>query len=125
MRSSKGEGATTHCLAIESMKLCPLCGNMLLIEAHDSYRFFCHTCPYVHTIREPFAHTERLQRKELSDILGGPEAWKNAQKTAAHCDRCGNDMAFFKQMQTRSADEPMTIFFQCTNFDCSFRWKEG
>lgn len=69
----------------------------------------------------------RLKRKELDDVLGGEEAWKDADSTSgtpsvystkrireliegivAPCEKCGNDRAYFMQMQIRSADEPMT-----------------
>lgn len=42
--------------------------------------------------------------------------------TEIRCDKCNNNSAFFKQMQTRSADEPMTEFYKCTQ--CSHRWKQ-
>ncbi|VDK28748.1 unnamed protein product [Anisakis simplex] len=28
------------------------------------------------------------------------------------------------QLQTRSADEPMTVFYRCANAECAHRWKE-
>ncbi len=40
------------------------------------------------------------------------------------CPKCAHGKAYFMQMQTRSADEPMTIFFKCCNPDCAHRWKE-
>lgn len=40
------------------------------------------------------------------------------------CPRCGGDRAYFMQLQTRSADEPMTVFYRCANSDCAHRWKE-
>lgn len=40
------------------------------------------------------------------------------------CPKCGHTEAFYMQIQTRSADEPMTIYYKCCNFSCGFRWKE-
>ena len=37
------------------------------------------------------------------------------------CRRCGSKKTTYYQMQTRSADEPMTTFVQCT--ECPARWK--
>jgi DNA-directed RNA polymerase subunit M/transcription elongation factor TFIIS len=37
------------------------------------------------------------------------------------CRRCHSNRCSYRQMQTRSADEPMTTFVSC--LDCSLRWK--
>ena len=80
--------------------------------------------------------------KEVDDVLGGQAAWENVDATEGlvdsfreltvisfifvteTCPRCEHSKAYFVQMQTRSADEPMTIFYKCCNPDCSHRWKE-
>lgn len=69
----------------------------------------------------------RLKRKEVDDVLGGEETWRDADSTASQssffydvenantdprpvvsCDKCGHARAYFYQLQIRSADEPMT-----------------
>lgn len=109
------------------MQFCPTCANLLLVSnsGAEGYRFACQTCPYVHAIRRPIAQRMYLKRKEVDDVLGGADAWKNVDQTEALCPKCGNGKAFFMQLQTRSADEPMTTFYKCTNFSCGARWKEG
>ncbi|VDN27859.1 unnamed protein product [Gongylonema pulchrum] len=62
--------------------------------------------------------------KDLDEVLGGPSAWENAQITDERCPRCSGNRAYFMQLQTRSADEPMTVFYRCANSECAFRWKE-
>ncbi|KAF4727493.1 DNA-directed RNA polymerase III subunit RPC10, partial [Perkinsus olseni] len=54
----------------------------------------------------------------VEDVLGGPDAWKDVQQTEAVCpaDGCDSNRAYFKQMQIRSADEPMTTFYRCVNY---------
>ncbi len=37
------------------------------------------------------------------------------------CGKCGQKKVSYSQAQTRSADEPMTTFCDCTN--CGHRWK--
>jgi transcription elongation factor S-II len=38
------------------------------------------------------------------------------------CSRCKKNQCTYYQLQTRSADEPMTTFITCLN--CNKRWKE-
>ncbi|ORY33014.1 transcription factor S-II, central domain-domain-containing protein [Naematelia encephala] len=44
-----------------------------------------------------------------------------AETDAFKCGKCGARKTTYYQMQTRSADEPMTTFVTCTN--CKNRWK--
>ena len=39
-----------------------------------------------------------------------------------HCGRCGGKNCSYYQLQTRSADEPMTTFVTC--LICGKKWKE-
>ena len=57
------------------------------------------------------------------DILGGASAWENVDRTTVYCAKCGTLVpAYFRQIQIRSADEPMTIFYKCSV--CAFQWNE-
>ena len=57
------------------------------------------------------------------DILGGKSAWENVDRTSVFCSKCSQQvLAYFVQIQIRSADEPMTIFYKCST--CSFQWNE-
>ena len=42
----------------------------------------------------------------------------------AGCAKCGNTEAYFRMQQTRSADEPSTRFYRCTDQKCCHNWKE-
>ncbi|ONH67142.1 DNA-directed RNA polymerase III subunit RPC10 [Cyberlindnera fabianii] len=95
---------------------------MLLVKKNDMgcNCLSCPTCPYEFTVAgaEIFDRKE-LPRKEIDDVLGGDGAWENVDQTAAQCpvDACGNDKAYFFQLQIRSADEPMTTFYKvCFSF---------
>jgi DNA-directed RNA polymerase subunit M len=50
-----------------------------------------------------------------SDIRTNPVA-------QVECPKCGNISAETWSLQTRSADEPTTIFFRCTK--CAHTWRE-
>ncbi len=42
---------------------------------------------------------------------------------AATCPKCTYHQAYFMEIQTRSADEPATLFFKCVK--CGAQWREG
>ena len=46
-------------------------------------RFYCQTCPYVYTLKTKVVTEVALEHKAVDDVLGGPEAWKNADQTDA------------------------------------------
>ncbi|KAG9299185.1 hypothetical protein G9A89_013833 [Geosiphon pyriformis] len=107
------------------MLFCPTCGNMLLVQSgYNGQQFYCQTCPYNFRIREPIKSETRLKRKEVDDVLGGEEGWKNVDSTDATCPKCEHKRAYFMQIQTRSADEPMSIFYKCCNHTCQHQWHE-
>merc|ERR1712212_606843 len=54
----------------------------------------------------------------------GAAAWENVDSTEETCPKCSHNRAFFMQIQTRSADEPMTTFYKCCKMECGHRWKE-
>ena len=106
-----------------TMHFCPPCGNLLLLENVDGdLRFFCQTCPYIYKVTNKVATEMPLERKAIDDIMGGSEAWKNADQTDATCPKCGAHRAYYQQLQIRSADEPMTTFYRCVS--CGHNWRE-
>ena len=113
------------------MWFCPLDGSLLQIQtpanveaasASTNSLFICSTCPFSCDIRHNFTNTTRPDRKEVDDILGGASAWENVDKTAAVCPACSYHEAYFMQMQIRSADEPMSVFYKCVK--CSNQWND-
>ncbi|KAJ3048713.1 DNA-directed RNA polymerase III subunit RPC10 [Rhizophlyctis rosea] len=63
------------------------------------------------------------KKKQIDDVLGGSAAWENVDSTEATCQRCEHDRAYFMQIQIRSADEPMSLFYKCCK--CGYQWREG
>ncbi|EJU03983.1 hypothetical protein DACRYDRAFT_63561 [Dacryopinax primogenitus] len=108
------------------MLFCPNCSNILIIAADTGRnKWRCPTCPYEFPIHKQMSSRTRLKRKEVDDVLGGEAAWKDADSTSASCEKCGNDKAYFMQLQIRSADEPMTTFYRCTRSTCGHNWREN
>ncbi|KAL1786166.1 DNA-directed RNA polymerase III subunit RPC10 [Sigmodon hispidus] len=110
----------------ETMLLfCPSCGNGLIVEeGQRCHRFACNTCPYVHNITRKVTNRKYPKLKEVDDVLGGAAAWENVDSTAEPCPKCEHPRAYFMQLQTRSADEPMTTFYKCCNAQCGHRWRD-
>ncbi|XP_047960785.1 DNA-directed RNA polymerase III subunit RPC10-like [Salvia hispanica] len=109
------------------MEFCPTCGSMLLYQlpqlGHPA-RFTCPTCPYVCNIESQvkIKRHVRLVKKTMDPIFT-KEDRRNFQETKESCPACNHDKAGFIQVQTRSADEPMTIFYECRK--CEYTWREG
>lgn len=109
------------------MKFCPWDGSILILDnqsTHGGFRFRCPVCFYVNKIavEDTLVFRTKYEAKKIDDILGGEEAWKNVPETDATCPHCHNKRAYYMQLQTRSADEPMTVFYKCTA--CKEQWKE-
>ena len=60
---------------------------------------------------------EKTKRDKIKYELK-PEAMTNTFK----CNKCGSRETSYYEVQTRSADEPMTQFINCLN--CNNRWKQ-
>uniref|UniRef100_A0A0G4I9C6 DNA-directed RNA polymerase subunit n=1 Tax=Chromera velia CCMP2878 TaxID=1169474 RepID=A0A0G4I9C6_9ALVE len=103
---------------------CPTCANILLVDrSNEQLRFFCRTCPYIFKVEKKVTSKTVMETKKADDVLGGKEAWANVEKTEAICPKCAYRMAYFRQLQIRSADEPMTTFYKCVQ--CSRQWREN
>ncbi|KAK6641260.1 DNA-directed RNA polymerase III subunit RPC10 [Polyplax serrata] len=104
---------------------CPSCANVLGIEQGEaSLRFACNTCPYIFNIARKVTSRYYPRLKEVDDVLGGTAAWENVDSTEERCPKCSHSRAYFMQIQTRSADEPMTTFYKCCNPECGHRWRD-
>ena len=83
------------------MLFCPNDANILLTEkTTTAFRFFCKTCPYVFRVEQKFESKLELARKEVDDVLGGEDAWKNVDKTSVLCvsGKCKNNLAYYKTL---------------------------
>lgn len=65
------------------------------------------------------AETAAIEKANLFAAQGAGET--EAETFAFKCGKCGQNRTRYYQMQTRSADEPMTTFVTCIN--CSNKWK--
>ena len=104
------------------MHFCPICGGLLHAEQHQQMQLSCAACPYAYRLSAGLSSVQTRQVKKTERIFGGDDELKYGNKCTVQCRKCLNDEAYFMELQTRSADEPMTIFYQCTR--CQANWKE-
>lgn len=88
-------------------------------------RFKCQTCPYIYPVESKIGSRVEFESKKVDDVFGGEDAWKNVDQTEIVCPKCEHNRAYFMQIQIRSADEPMSIFYRCCNVQCAHQWREG
>ena len=92
---------------------CPNCSNTLTIRRglDNANRWICQTCPYEYPIGRELVDRHKLPRKQIDDVMGGEDSWKNVDSTEVACTRrgCEGERAYFMQIQIRSADEPSTL----------------
>lgn len=109
------------------MLFCPYCSNNLTIgveEESSDKCWVCPTCPYKWVIAQRISMRTHLKRKEVDDVLGGKDSWANVDVVDATCPACDKVVkANFMQLQIRSADEPMTTFYRCS--ECTHQWREN
>lgn len=88
---------TSICLYEKLMNprtVCPSCSNLLTItpipadhlpmseqQFAGMNRFECRTCPYQMILDKRYFERKRMKNKEVEDVLGGADSWKNVDKT--------------------------------------------
>jgi len=101
----------------------------------DSY---IHNTNFLVRVKSGEINVENIANLSIYDIF--PENWKyileqktkrdklkyelkpEAMTDAFKCRKCGSRSTSYYEVQTRSADEPMTQFITC--LDCNTRWKQ-
>ena len=103
------------------MEFCNECENILDIKFADNiFINSCSCCPFVKELEYREEKIYFAKENELQVLEDNLE--KYASICEKECSKCKNDKAAYYELQTRSADEPMTIFYKCTS--CKFVWKE-
>ena len=97
-------------------------GNTRLVQRLQDGEFPAHRVPFM-TARELYPEhwqpmADEQMKRENTMLEGDKEGGSDMFK----CKRCGKSKTKYWEMQTRSADEPMTIFIRCLN--CSKEWRQ-
>ena len=64
----------------------------------------------------PEKYSEIIKKKQIEENVKKNEATSNAYK----CPKCKKRKCFVEEKQTRSADEPSTIYVECA--ECGYKW---
>ena len=95
--------------------------NPIILEKIKTKKFLPHRIAFMnHLDLLPEKWNERLEEKKLRlENKFFPKI--EASTDNFTCGKCKSTACTYYQLQTRSADEPMTTFVTCTN--CGQRWK--
>ena len=103
---------------------CPKCGSLMTPKKNKRGEIIlvCRKCGYrMKQNRKIRISSGVKNRKREIIVLERRELEDSLPKTHTICPKCGNDEAYYWMQQTRSADEPPTIFYKCTK--CGYQWR--
>ena len=106
------------------IKFCVKCGNLLTIERNGKKTTL--VCSKGHkqpkTSREKLLISEHItNQKKGIVVMGKDEGIAELPTTKIMCPKCDNMEAHWWMQQTRTADEPPTLFYRCKK--CSYSWR--
>lgn len=114
------------------MEFCPKCKCRLAPKKEISCKkayivFVCPKCGYERRVRSgkvtpKVAEVIQPHPQKLVAVIGKEEQKLRTLPTLRiECPRCGNNLAYVWQVQTRGTDESSTQFFRCTKCGYTFR----
>jgi|UniRef100_A0A6C0DB19 transcription elongation factor S-II len=97
-------------------------GNKRLLERLKEKEFAPHAVAFM-TVHELFPENwQTLADAQLKIETSALEGNHEEGSSLFKCRRCGKSRTRYFEMQTRSADEPMTVFIRCLN--CGKEWRQ-
>lgn len=107
------------------MEFCPSCGKrMVLRRTKEGSVFVCTVCNCQKSTKKSAATRTVVPKKpkETIVVIGKEDQQLKTNPTAnVLCPKCGNNLAYTWQVQTRAGDEGATQFFRCTKCSHTFR----
>ena len=98
---------------------CPKCGSLLMPKLEGGKRVLkCGSCGYF-AVGEMKLSSAGVKPKEVSVV---EKTHDMRVQVDATCPKCKHDKARHWSIQTRSADEPETRYYQCEK--CGHTWRE-
>ena len=109
------------------MEFCTKCGNLMISERKGGkLAYVCRKCGHVSKEKRVVSTniSEKIKIKDVKIPVFSEE--DNLKQYPVDkkivCMQCGNHGAYWFMQQTRSADEPPTMFLCCTK--CKRKWRE-
>jgi len=113
------------------MEFCPKCGTRLMPKKgkegkKSSLTMACPKCSYKkRQAAKGYEHIPKViehSPQETIAVIGKEEQRLRVLPTVRiECPKCGNNLAYVWQVQTRGSDESSTQFFRCTKCNHTFR----
>ena len=113
-----------------TMQFCPKCGTRLVPKKQSKGKtrlvLACPKCGYkskqLAQKLEPIPQVIEHNPQKTITIIGKKEQKLRVLPTIRiECPKCGNNLAYVWQVQTRGSDESSTQFFRCTKCEYTFR----
>jgi transcription factor S len=106
-----------------AMEFCPSCGKrMILKRTKDGAVFVCPVCKCKKAEISVVKAVAPKKPRETIVVIGNEDEGLKTNPTAKiNCPKCGNNLAYTWQVQTRAGDEGATQFFRCTKCNHTFR----
>jgi DNA-directed RNA polymerase subunit M len=114
-----------------AMEFCPKCGTRLVPKrpkegSKSSAVLACPKCGFkkklvakqIETIQKVIEHSPQ---ETIAVISKEEQKLRVLPTVRVECPKCGNNLAYVWQVQTRGSDESSTQFFRCTKCNHTFR----
>ena len=105
------------------MQFCPKCGLVCVSRKEKNKTILvCRKCGHKIKDYKPIEIKEEVKKDPLDEVVIIEEKKEVLPKIRIICPKCSNKEAVWWMQQTRSSDEPPTLFFRCTK--CRHSWRE-
>ena len=107
---------------------CPICSSILRNSINDGVPILVCRCGHKQKKQEDSNEVQKKIQEKKAALSENLIVVSDADKISVNpivtrlCPKCKHNKAEAWQEQTRSADEPSTSFFRCTN--CKNTWRE-
>jgi DNA-directed RNA polymerase subunit M len=113
------------------MEFCPKCGTRLVLakRKRSGKNVLVLSCPKCGFMKPPAdvkvatipRVIEQPPKEPIAVISKEEQKLRTLPTVRIECPKCGNNLAYVWQVQTRGSDESSTQFFRCTKCSHTFR----